>query len=148
MAGLNGRSRPLASFRESDVARGLRNSRNPRSATTANAAPARKVAEGPKLSQRPPATTLAVSIAIPLATLNAPKAVPRSSGGATVPDRRAEFRVGDAQALPLETASRDVVVSALVLNFVSDRHKALSEMKRVARAGRRQFHVDKSNAEP
>jgi SAM-dependent methyltransferase len=54
---------------------------------------------------------------------------------ATVPDRRAEFRVGDAQALPLETASRDVVVSALVLNFVSDRHRALSETRRVARSG-------------
>lgn len=31
---------------------------------------------------------------------------------ATIQDRRAEFQVGDAQALPLETASRDIVVSA------------------------------------
>lgn len=52
-----------------------------------------------------------------------------------VPDGRAEFRVGDAQALPLETASRDVIVSALALNFVPDRPKALAEMKRVARPG-------------
>jgi ubiquinone/menaquinone biosynthesis C-methylase UbiE len=52
-----------------------------------------------------------------------------------VPDRRIEFRVGDAQALDIETASRDVVASALVLNFVPDRHKALVEMKRVVRAG-------------
>lgn len=54
---------------------------------------------------------------------------------ANVPDGDVEFRVGDAQALALETDSRDVVVSALVLNFVPDREKALHEMKRVARAG-------------
>ena len=54
---------------------------------------------------------------------------------ATVTDERAEFRVGDAQALSQETASRDVVVSALVLNFVPDRQKALAEMKRVVRPG-------------
>src|SRR5262245_23264855 len=35
-----------------------------------------------------------------------------------VPGGRAEFRVGDAQNLDLAAASRDVVVSALVLNFV------------------------------
>jgi SAM-dependent methyltransferase len=54
---------------------------------------------------------------------------------AAVPDRRAEFRLGDAQALTLGAASRDVVASALVLNFVPDKVKALAEMKRVARAG-------------
>ncbi len=54
---------------------------------------------------------------------------------ANVPDKRATFEVGDAQALTLETGTRDVVVSALVLNFVPDRAKALAEMKRVARAG-------------
>ena len=52
-----------------------------------------------------------------------------------VPDQRVSFHVGDAQALTLETASRDLVVSALVLNFVPDRERALAEMKRVARAG-------------
>jgi SAM-dependent methyltransferase len=52
-----------------------------------------------------------------------------------VPDARAEFRVGDAQALPVEGGSRDVIVSALVLNFVPDRQRALAEMKRVARGG-------------
>ena len=30
---------------------------------------------------------------------------------ALLPDRRAEFRVGDAQALPLDTASRDIVAA-------------------------------------
>jgi ubiquinone/menaquinone biosynthesis C-methylase UbiE len=54
---------------------------------------------------------------------------------ATLPDQRAEFRVGDAQALAVETASRDVVASALVLNFVPDQPKALAEMKRVVRPG-------------
>jgi SAM-dependent methyltransferase len=53
----------------------------------------------------------------------------------SIHDRRAKFQVGDAQALSLETASRDVVVSALMLNFVPDKLKALREMKRVVRAG-------------
>jgi ubiquinone/menaquinone biosynthesis C-methylase UbiE len=52
-----------------------------------------------------------------------------------MPDRLAEFKVGDAQALALEAASRDMVASALVLNFLPERQKALGEMKRVARPG-------------
>lgn len=52
-----------------------------------------------------------------------------------VPDPPAEFRVGDAQALGIGTATKDLVVSALVLNFVPDREKALAEMKRVTRPG-------------
>jgi SAM-dependent methyltransferase len=52
-----------------------------------------------------------------------------------VTDDRAEFRLGDAQSLDLDAASRDVIVSALVLNFVPDKSKALAEMRRVARAG-------------
>jgi len=31
--------------------------------------------------------------------------------------------------LALDSASRDVAASALVLNFVPDKHKALAEMK-------------------
>ena len=54
---------------------------------------------------------------------------------ANVPDERVVFQVGDAEALTLETASRDAVVSALVLNFVPGREKALAEMKRVVRVG-------------
>ena len=46
---------------------------------------------------------------------------------AAIQDRSRQFEVGDAQALALETASRDVVVSALVLNFVPDKLKALGE---------------------
>ena len=47
--------------------------------------------------------------------------------------KRASFRVGDAQALPFERASFDVVASALVINFIPDRRRALAEMRRVAR---------------
>jgi SAM-dependent methyltransferase len=52
-----------------------------------------------------------------------------------VVDARADFRLGDAQALPVDDADSDIVVSALVLNFVPDRMKALSEMKRAIRPG-------------
>ena len=48
---------------------------------------------------------------------------------------RASFEVGDACALPFPDASFDVVASALALNFVPDRPRALSEMRRVARPG-------------
>jgi ubiquinone/menaquinone biosynthesis C-methylase UbiE len=47
----------------------------------------------------------------------------------------ASFRVGDAQALPFDDASFDVVASALVINFIPDRLRALEEMHRVVRAG-------------
>jgi len=54
---------------------------------------------------------------------------------ANVPDERVRFQQGDAQALPAANSSKDIVVSALVLNFVPDKEKALHEMKRVARRG-------------
>jgi len=50
-----------------------------------------------------------------------------------VTDPRVEFRVEDAQALGLPSASCDVAASALVLNFVPDRVKAVREMKRAVR---------------
>ncbi len=57
-------------------------------------------------------------------------------------DGRALFRTGDAQALGEPDASRDVVVSGLVLNFVPDRSTALAEMRRVLRpGGRLAFYV-------
>ncbi len=52
-----------------------------------------------------------------------------------VTDSRVTFQIGDAQALTLATASRDIAVSALMLNFVPDRGKALAEMRRVVRPG-------------
>jgi SAM-dependent methyltransferase len=50
-------------------------------------------------------------------------------------DKRADFAVGDAQALPEESGSYDAVVSGLVLNFVPKPELALSEMSRVTRPG-------------
>jgi ubiquinone/menaquinone biosynthesis C-methylase UbiE len=47
----------------------------------------------------------------------------------------AEFELGHAEALPYGSASFDVVVSALVLNFIGDRRRALAEMRRVAKQG-------------
>jgi SAM-dependent methyltransferase len=54
---------------------------------------------------------------------------------AYVHDRRASFRAGDAQAVPMADASVDAVVSGLVLNFVPDPAAALTEMARVTRPG-------------
>jgi ubiquinone/menaquinone biosynthesis C-methylase UbiE len=47
--------------------------------------------------------------------------------------QRANFQVGDAQALPFPDSSFDLVVSALVVNFIPDRPQAQSEMRPVAR---------------
>lgn len=44
-----------------------------------------------------------------------------------------EFRVGDAQAIPVQDASFDAVVSGLMLNFVPDPSRAVTEMRRTAR---------------
>ncbi len=52
-----------------------------------------------------------------------------------IADARAEFRQGDAQALPFEDASFDAAVSGLVLNFLPDPGRGLAEMARVTRAG-------------
>lgn len=48
---------------------------------------------------------------------------------------RARFAVADAQALPLATASVDVAVSGLMLNFLPDPGRGVAEMARVTRAG-------------
>ncbi|MBW6493926.1 MAG: class I SAM-dependent methyltransferase [Burkholderiaceae bacterium] len=50
-------------------------------------------------------------------------------------DPRAAFRIGDARALPVEDESVDVAVAGLVLNFVADPARALSEMRRAVRPG-------------
>jgi SAM-dependent methyltransferase len=52
-----------------------------------------------------------------------------------VSDPRATFQTGDARALPVDSASRDAAVSALVLNFIPERAQALAEMKRATRPG-------------
>lgn len=52
-----------------------------------------------------------------------------------VRDPRAELIEADAQSLPQESGSIDVVASALALNFIPRPHVALSEMARVTRGG-------------
>lgn len=50
-------------------------------------------------------------------------------------DVRVAFHVGDARSLPLERASRDVVVSGLALNFVPEPAVAVAEFAQVLRRG-------------
>ncbi len=50
-------------------------------------------------------------------------------------DARHSWLNADAGYLPIKAAAFDVIASGLVLNFIPDPHKALSEMKRVARPG-------------
>ena len=52
-----------------------------------------------------------------------------------VQNARAEFRLGDAQALPLHAREADVAVSGLVLNFVPDKQRAVGEMRRIVKPG-------------
>ena len=52
-----------------------------------------------------------------------------------VADSRVTFDTGDAAKLPWETDTFDAAVSGLVLNFVPDPHKMLSEIMRVTRSG-------------
>jgi len=52
-----------------------------------------------------------------------------------IQDPRAAFQLGYAQALPVESAGYDAVVSGLVLNFVPQPTQALSEMIRAVRTG-------------
>ena len=49
--------------------------------------------------------------------------------------KTAEFRVGDAQALPFGDDSFDAAMMALVISFVPDPAKAVAEMARVVRPG-------------
>lgn len=49
--------------------------------------------------------------------------------------RQAEFRTADAQALPFEDASFDAAAMALVITFVPDPVKVVSEMARVVKPG-------------
>ncbi len=52
-----------------------------------------------------------------------------------VNDQRAEFEVSDAQAIPVEDNVLDAAVSGLVLNFVPQPEKMISEMRRVVKTG-------------
>jgi SAM-dependent methyltransferase len=48
-------------------------------------------------------------------------------------DKRAEFEVADAQALPVENNSFDAVISGLVLNFIPKPELMIAEMTRASR---------------
>jgi SAM-dependent methyltransferase len=50
-----------------------------------------------------------------------------------VTDQRATFQIGDAQKLPIANRSFDATVAGLVINFIPDQTKAVSEMKRTTR---------------
>jgi SAM-dependent methyltransferase len=52
-----------------------------------------------------------------------------------VTDNRTTFQIGDAQKLSLADGSSDATVSGLVINFIPDQAKAVTEMKRVTRPG-------------
>jgi SAM-dependent methyltransferase len=52
-----------------------------------------------------------------------------------ITDARATFIVGDARALPFENQNFDTVVSGLMLNFVPEPEKAVTEMVRVTKLG-------------
>ena len=52
-----------------------------------------------------------------------------------IQDTRADFLLGDAQALPVSSSAYDIVVSGLVLNFVPHPTQALREMVRAVRKG-------------
>jgi SAM-dependent methyltransferase len=54
---------------------------------------------------------------------------------ASVAFLRAEFQVGDAQALPVVSGTFDAVVSGLVLNFVADPARMVAELARAGRPG-------------
>lgn len=48
---------------------------------------------------------------------------------------KTEFHLADAQDLPFPDESFDIVASALVMNFVPNKARAMSEMRRVVRPG-------------
>ena len=55
---------------------------------------------------------------------------------------RIDYRVGNATALPVETAQFDVAVSTQVIEYIADADVALREIARVLRPGGRAFIVD------
>ncbi len=64
-----------------------------------------------------------------------PSATFLAQARALVADRRIQFVIGDACALPVCTATFDRTLSLLVMNFLPDRNEALDEMIRVTRPG-------------
>lgn len=75
-----------------------------------------------------------VELCAPASVHGVDPAAAQVSAAARGPARnRAQFQVADARKLPFADASFDVVASALVINFIAERPRALAEMRRVAR---------------
>jgi len=55
---------------------------------------------------------------------------------------RIDFRQGDGMALPLAEGSFDAVTIAFGLRNMADRHRSLTEMRRVLRSGGRLFVLE------
>ena len=70
------------------------------------------------------------------------------AAAATVGCRNVEFREGLAEALPVEDASADVVISNGVLNLVADKRRAFAEIHRILRPGGVLQFADIANGEP
>lgn len=66
-----------------------------------------------------------------------PALIERAKARATAEGTSIDFRVGDAQALPFENATFDVVMSVFGVMFAPDQEKASSELLRVCRPGGR-----------
>jgi SAM-dependent methyltransferase len=83
------------------------------------------------------ALTFAIAEAIPSARVTGidPSVAYVRDGQARTSDGRVRFLVGDAQALEFPDASFDRTLSLLVMSFIPDPAKALSEMTRVTRVG-------------
>jgi SAM-dependent methyltransferase len=83
------------------------------------------------------ALAAAVAAALPASAVTGvdPSAAFVDHAAAQVRSARVRFEVGDAQALAFGDGVFDHVMSMLVLNFVPDHHRALGQMRRVARPG-------------
>lgn len=66
----------------------------------------------------------------------------------TGPRSAVEFRPGDALALPVADASYDAVTISFGLRNMADRHRCLSEIRRVLRPGGRLFVLEFSQPAP
>jgi SAM-dependent methyltransferase len=83
------------------------------------------------------ALTFAIAEAVPTANVTGidPSSAYVREGQAHASGGRVRFLVGDAQALDFPTASFDSTLSLLVMTFIPDPARALSEMTRVTRPG-------------
>ena len=78
-----------------------------------------------------------------------PEMLERARAAAVAVGRQnVEFREGLAEALPVDDAWADVVISNGVLNLVADKRRALAEIHRVLRPGGVLQFADIANGEP